>query len=172
MEENNKIKTRKQLRIKEYDYSNEGYYYITICTKNKIKILSKIQKGSVKTEPYIELETIGKIVEQNLLKIEEYFETIKIHDYIIMPNHIHLVIEKRKKYIKNNVGFGLDQTDNKINISNVIGLFKSGVSRKIGYSIWQKSFYEHIIRNEKEYIKIKEYIKNNPIKWENDEYNL
>ena len=77
-----------------------------------------------------------------------------------MPNHLHIVIEIY-------VGAGLDQP---VNLPNIIGLFKGGVSRKLGYSIWQRNYYEHIIRNEKEYLAIKEYIANNPINWINDEY--
>ena len=79
-----------------------------------------------------------------------------------MPNHIHFIMEI--------VGAGLDQPANEITISNVIGLFKSGVSRKLGYSIWQRNYYEHIIRNETEYLMIKQYITNNPYNWENDKY--
>ena len=154
--------SRKNIRLKEYDYSIEGHYFITICTKNRECILSKIT-GSVKTDPYSELNDIGKIVEKELKAIEEHFKTIKIHDYIIMPNHLHFIIEITS------VGAGLDQPE-KVKISNVIGLFKSGISRKIGYSIWQRNYYEHIVRNEKEYFMIKEYIKNNVINWRKDKY--
>ena len=103
-----------------------------------------------------------KITEQNLIEIKQHFKAIKIHDYIIMPNHVHFIIEKIS------VGAGLDQP--RIRISDVIGLFKSGVSRQLGYSIWQRNYYEHIIRNEKEYLEILEYIQNNPLKWKEDKY--
>ena len=155
---------RKNIRLKSYDYSLEGYYFITICTKNRECILSKIKCGSVKTDPYIELNDIGKFVEKKLKEIEKHFETIKIHDYVIMPNHLHFVLEQT------NVGAGLDQPANKITIGNVVGLFKSGISRKIGYAIWQRNYYEHVIRNEKEYLMIKQYIINNPYNWEEDKY--
>ena len=79
-----------------------------------------------------------------------------------MPNHIHFIAE--------NVGAGLDQPANKTTISDVIGLFKSGVSRKLGYPIWQRNYYEHIIRDETEYLLIKQYILNNPYNWEKDKY--
>lgn len=84
-----------------------------------------------------------------------------------MPNHIHFVIENQG--IVRCVGAGLDQPVRKIKITNVIGLFKSGVSRELGYSIWQRNYYEHIIRNEKEYLIIKQYIQENPLKWQEDE---
>jgi putative transposase len=119
----------------------------------------------------------GKIVEKNLKEIEQHFKTIQIHEYIIMPNHIHFILAN------NPVGAGLDlpaetktkeriiaNNPAKTKITDVIGLFKSGVSRKIGYSIWQRNYYEHIIRNEKEYWKIKKYIIDNPVNWERDKY--
>ena len=100
---------------------------------------------------------MGEIIEKELINISKHFNSIKICDYVIMPNHVHFIIEK-------NVGAGLDQPSN-IKISNVIGLLKSGVSKKIGYSIWQRNYYEHIIRNDEEYCKIYNYMKNNPLKW-------
>ena len=153
---------RKDIRLRNYDYAKEGMYFITICTKNRKELLSFITFGSVKTDPYIKLSNIGKITEQNLIEIKQHFKAIKIHDYIIMPNHVHFIIEKIS------VGAGLDQP--RIRISDVIGLFKSGVSRQLGYSIWQRNYYEHIIRNEKEYLEILEYIQNNPLKWKEDKY--
>ena len=160
---NNKIKTRKQLRIKEYDYSNEGYYYITICTKNKIKILSKINVGVVAHgDPQIELTQIGKIVKKYLENYNIKTTNIYIDEYIIMPNHVHLIIK-----LTNGSPRGATPT-----IPQIINSYKSMVSKKFGNTIWQRNYYEHIIRNEKEYIEIKEYIKNNPLKWENDKYYL
>jgi len=165
MEENKNFQTRKSIRLKEYDYSQEGMYFITICTQDRKCVLSEILGGSVKTDPYIKLNNIGIMVEKELKKIEEHFKTIKIHDYVIMPNHIHFIIEKII------VGAGLDLPDKKIKITNVIGLFKADVSRRIGYSFWQRNYYEHIIRSEKELYKIKEYIQYNPLNWEKDKYN-
>jgi len=98
-----------------------------------------------------------------------------------MPNHIHIimVIEKdfiKNKHITNIVGAGLDQPVNQekiLIIPQIIGLYKSGVSRKCNINkrtIWQRNYYEHIIRNEKEYYEIKKYIKYNPMNWYHDKY--
>ena len=125
MQENNKIKTRKQLRIKEYDYSNEGYYYITISTKNKIKILSKINRNYVgvapQGDPQIELTKIGKIVKKYLENYNTKTKNIYIDDYIIMPNHIHLIIR-----LINGSPRGATPT-----ISIIINSYKSMVSKEI-----------------------------------------
>ena len=142
---------RKKLRIKYYDYSNENMYFITICIKDRLELLGKIKK-----ENYIELTPEGRIAKQNINKIEEIYDNAKIDEYIIMPNHIHMLLKINYK--------------NGVTISKIIKHYKANVSREITYSIWQKSFYEHIVRNEKEYLMIKEYIRNNIINWKNDKY--
>ena len=146
-----KLPIRKKLRITEYYYSRENIYFITICIKDRLELLGKIIK-----ENYIELTQEGKIVKYNINKIEELYDNAIIHEYIIMPNHIHMLLEIKNK--KN------------VTISKMIKHYKANVSREITYSIWQKSFYEHIVRNEKEYLKITEYIQNNIINWKKDKY--
>lgn len=145
------LPVRKRLRLKKFDYSKEEIYFITICIKNRIELLGKIIETN-----RIELTKIGNISEQYIKKIEIKYKNVKIDEYIIMPNHIHLLLIVNKQ--------------NDISISRIIKQYKMCVIKIIGYSIWQKSFYEHIIRNEKEYWKIKEYIKDNIINWKKDKY--
>jgi len=145
------LSVRKNIRLKNYDYSKEGMYFLTICTKNRVEIL-----GEIKELNKIELTEEGVIVEKYIKTIVDVFKNIIIDDYIIMPNHIHIIIVIKDKET--------------VTISRIIKQYKMYVSKKIGYSIWQKSFYEHIIRNEKEYYKIKEYIKNNIVNWKKDKY--
>ena len=142
---------RKRLRLNHYDYSEENMYFITICIKNRLEIL-----GKIKNDNAIELTKEGKIVKQNLYIIEDMYKNIRIDEYVLMPNHLHILL--------------LINSKNGITISKIIKHLKTNISREIGFSIWQKSFYEHIIRNEKEYFKIKEYIRNNIINWKQDKY--
>ncbi len=142
---------RKNIRLKYYDYSNVGLYFITICTKNRIELLGTIKDGN-----YIKLTEEGIIVEKSIKTIEKIFSNVIVDEYIVMPNHIHIIIAINNK--------------NGVSISRIIKQYKMYVSKRIGYSIWQKLFYEHIIRNEKEYYNIKEYIKNNIINWKTDRY--
>lgn len=143
---------RKMLRIRYYDYSKENMYFITMCIKDRLELLGEIRDE----RNYIKLTEVGNIARQNINKIEEIYKNVMIDEYTIMPNHIHmLLIIKNKK---------------ENNLSRIIKQYKRSISRQIGYSIWQKSFYEHIIRNEQEYVKIKEYIKNNIINWKEDKY--
>lgn len=83
----NELPKRKNIRIPEYDYSQNGYYFITICTYNRRKILSKINDGKIVLYEY------GKIIEQEILKTKEIRKNVAINNYIIMPNHIHMIIE-------------------------------------------------------------------------------
>lgn len=148
MQEN--LQTRKTIRLKDYDYSKEGMYFITICIKDRKELLGNI------TNDKINLTKEGIIAEENIKSIEEIYSNIRIDGYVIMPNHIHMLLEIKNK--------------NDITVSKIIKHYKTNVSREITYSIWQKSFYEHIVRDEKEYLKITEYIQNNVINWEKDKY--
>ena len=147
---NNKMPIRKQLRLEDYDYSQQGTYFITICVKNRLEILGNINDNE------INLAKEGIIAKSYIETIEKVFEGIILDEYVIMPNHIHAIISIVKQ--------------NKVTLSRIINQYKGAVTKQIGYSIWQKSYYEHIIRNEKEYYKIKEYIQNNIINWKQDEY--
>lgn len=148
----NNLSKRKNIRLKYYDYSKDGTYFITICTKNRIEILGKIKEDA----NCIELTKEGNIARQYIKEIEKIYKNIIIDEYVIMPNHIHIILIIGNK--------------SEVTISRVIKQYKMYVSKKIEKCIWQKLFYEHIIRNEKEYYAIKEYIRNNIINWRKDEY--
>ena len=166
---------RKSIRLPGYDYSTEGFYFITICTKDKKCIFGNIVDGEMI------LNEAGKIVK------EEWLQTInirkgeaKLHKYVIMPNHFHAIIE---------ICRGVSHTPECINANNsgcnqgvcntplqstsktigaIIRGYKGAVSRRIGYSVWQRNYYEHIIRNQHSYDEIEEYILNNTFLWEKD----
>ena len=145
--------TRKQIRLKYYNYANKGYYFITICTKNRECILSKIELNG-KHQHISTLTSEGKIVIKYIHEIEKKYINVNVNEYIVMPNHIHMILQI--------------QVNENITVSKIIQQFKGIITKHLGYSIWQKSFYEHIIRDNDEYIKIKQYIKNNVNNWEND----
>lgn len=157
--ENKKI--RKPLRLKEFDYSSDGAYFITICSKNRKQIFSRVVKSeNIVGANSVRLSNIGKIVEQDILNIEKIYPCIKIVNYIIMPNHIHMILLIDTK----------GQTMFAPTITRVIKQFKGVVTKQVCSSIWQRNFYDHIIRNENDLITKMEYISSNPEKWEEDEY--
>ena len=158
------LPNRKRTRLSEYDYSSPGMYFITICTHNRKCLFGKIKNQQM------HLNEMGKIVDKEILKIEPRYQNIRIDKYVIMPNHIHMII-----VILASEGINPIPTI-KYDVSNVIGKFKAGVSRIVGSafmhsskkSIWQSSFHDHIIRGEKDYLKIWNYIDTNIEKWESD----
>lgn len=155
---------RKPTRLRNYNYSQIGHYFITICTHKRKWLLGEIVGDSVCDTPKITLSKIGIIVEQELLNVETHYDNVKVDKYTIMPNHIHLIIHITERIHP--------FPTKKHNISNVIGKFKAAVTRRVGNAfmhsekIWQTSFHDHIIRNEKDYQKIWNYIHTNPVKWQ------
>ena len=178
----NELPKRKYPRLKDYDYSASGAYFITICTQNRKCILSRVRweqaptlqstatviqqstenenktSGDVKYTPY------GTIAEQQLLLLEKRYPCLKIDQYVIMPNHIHMIL------ILENETVGASPPT----IMDIICAYKSLTAReckKIGFDdkLFQKSFYEHIIRDRKDYEEITRYIYENPMRWYYDE---
>jgi len=155
---------RKPTRLKGYDYSQNGAYFITICTDKKLHLFGEIANGEM------HLNDLGKIVNLEILNIESHYTNIRTDKYVIMPNHIHIIIS-----ISETEGINPFPTV-KCDIPNVIGKFKAGVTRTVGNAfmhsakktIWQRSYHDHIIRGENDYQKILEYIDTNVLKWEQD----
>lgn len=163
----NELHKRKPNRLKDFDYSTNGTYFITICTKDKKHILGKV--GAIHELPETILSEYGVIVNNIIKKIPERFNVI-ISNYVIMPNHIHLLIEINDRTIRE-----LSLRKNHSVISNIIGYLKMNSSKEIhkinpDEIVWQRSYYDHIIRNEKDYLNIWEYIENNTLKWCEDKY--
>jgi REP element-mobilizing transposase RayT len=179
------IHHRKSIRLKGYDYSKEGLYFITICTQTREHLFGEIIGGKMI------LNNLGEIIKKELLKTNEIRENIKIDKWVIMPNHIHFIIEILEgfpsgKPVQNdipnsnsqNVGCLPLANPNKLKantVGSIVNQIKSKVTKEIRketelFGIWQRNYYEHIIRNEEAYIKISEYIKNNPTLWQNDKY--
>ncbi len=156
---------RKRLRLQGYDYSSSGAYFITVCVKNHVEILSELSPAQTNcTIPENSLLYHGKIADKYINHISSSFKKIKIENYIIMPNHIHfLLIIQDSTTLSQNLQHNL--------ISDFVRLFKRYCNKEYGENIWQRSFNDHIIRNEKEYEKIWNYIEYNTLKWEQDKFN-
>jgi len=235
------INNRKSIRLKNFNYSSEWLYFITISIKDKLCLFWEIKNNNE-----LELFEWWKIIEKYWLELENEYENVKLHKFIVMPNHFHGILEIKKSpvgadlvsalminnqndllninnqnnlgnidnqndlgnidnqndllniYNQNDLGNVDNQNDlgnrvntrftptggkfeyNKNSISAIIQWFKSktthqyikqvnqNILKPFNKKLWQRNFYEHIIRNEKEYLKISEYIKNNPQKWDED----
>ena len=155
---------RKKIRYQGFNYCEFGAYFLTICTHNKEKLFWNMD-DVYKKKPEKELDSIidrdnlpltelGKIVEQNLETWSKTYNNFEMIDYVIMPDHIHLL-----------VAIVIDEknpNDNNPNVSRMVAQFKASVTKQCEKSIWQKSFYDHIIRNEKDFDECLKYIESNP----------
>ena len=162
-------KKRKQVRLKNYDYAQKGAYFVTICTKNREPILSEILAESVGADasvrPYIKTTRIGEIAESCRNRINDIYDGVKTDRLVIMPDHIHgiIFIGDFKKIGSVSGGQGRPP------LQKIMQGFKSATTRMcfdFGYTqIWQRSYVDHIIRDEEDYFKHLNYIEQNPIKW-------
>ena len=158
------LPNRKPTRLAKYNYNQNGYFFITICTHNKECILSKIVGGGAFDAPKSILTKTGEIVNKYILSTNN-ISNLSVDKYVIMPNHIHLILT-----LKNQNGTSKAPSPTNTVISHSIATLKRFVNGEIGHNIFQRSFYDHIIRGEKDYLKIWEYIDNNPAKWMEDCY--
>ena len=148
---------RKPNRLHQYDYSLPGYYFITVCTKNRQKIFGEIVSTGETTAPSIILNSCGRIVDEAILSIPDVYHDVKVEKYVIMPNHVHLLLS-------------LSGNPPLPSISQIIQQTKRRVSKNIGKPVWQEHFYDHVIRNEADYLEVWQYIDGNPAKWALDKY--
>ena len=162
---------RKNVRLKDYDYGTIGGYFITICVKNRRNLLGKPVGSRISGEPVgravhvapcVQLSKYGRTVDKHIKIINSLNKNVIVDKYIIMPNHIHLIIL-------------LDSVSGATNtarptIPKLMRTFKSVVSKEVGFSLWQTSYYDRIIRDYDEYCEIWKYIDENPFKWAEDEY--
>ena len=170
-------------RLKNWDYGKNASYFVTICIRNRESLFGEI------VEDRMILNELGKIVEEIWLKIPEKFDFAKLENYVIMPNHLHgiITIEKNKEQIENDEdlrkyflnfemgGFAKHKNPMlNINLSRIMKWFKGRVTfeiHKIHLDFqWQDGFWDNIIKDEKMYFKIKNYILNNPKNWKDDQF--
>ncbi|GAB6008425.1 transposase [Dysgonomonas reticulitermitis] len=162
---------RRSIRLFGYDYSQEGLYFVTICVQNRVCLFGKITDGEMI------LNDAGKIINNEWQHLKIKYPHVELHEYVIMPNHFHGIVE-----ITDAVGAGFARPDieslgiGRANpaptIGNIIGYFKYQTAKKINFPfrLWQRNYYEHIVRNEEDYCNISEYIANNPYSWSTDNY--
>ena len=172
---------RRSIRLKGYDYSQAGLYFVTICVQNRQCVFGQIRRGADLSHPEMILNEYGKIAQMVWNELPQHYFNIQLGEFIVMPNHIHGIIEIRAG--------GDGNTDNDIinggfagknnpmfyeNLPRIIRWFKGRITfecrKTMPYFAWQRNYHEHIIRNQKSYETISEYIINNSTKWEIDKF--
>ena len=171
MNQEKEFPKRKELRIKQYDYSSKGVYYVTMCIKNRKRILSDVIKpvgvGAL-DDPKVRLTKIGEIAEKYLLSSEN-IPGVTVDRYVIMPDHIHVIIFlDPDKYIKKD-GSSKAPTPTNEMLPHVISTFKRFCNKEIGNNIFQRGYVEHIVRDRDDYETRRRYIYENPLRWYYDE---
>lgn len=186
---NPEIHHRRSIRLKEYDYSLAGAYFITICTQNRECLFGKIESGKMI------LTDQGRVILDCWCDLPNHYKNAELGELVIMPNHVHGIIvigtnnvgaihespftdSFLNEYEQNVNSRTLIKSRRKMILSKIIGRFKMVSSKHInenrftpGIPVWQRNYYEHIIRDEKEMEHIREYIYSNPSNWENDKEN-
>lgn len=154
---------RKELRLPGYDYGQPGGYFITFCTKGKSKILGKVVGGGVLDAPTVRLTKSGLAAETCIQNIIRLYKHVSIPCYVIMPNHIHLLV------VLENGSSGTPTPTNQT-IPALVSAIKRLTNRSAGKPLWQRGYYDHIVRNHDDYLQICSYIESNPAKWTEDKY--
>ena len=158
---------RKPIRLPAYDYSSPGAYFVTICTHDRRCLLSRITVGAdALGGPSLQLTDTGKIVEQYILSTDR-MPGFRLDKYVVMPNHIHMILRIDSDAASPDSG---PPRASAPTVSDAVGALQRLVNRSLGKNIWQRSFHEHVIRNENDYREIWEYIEANPAKWAEDRY--
>lgn len=157
---------RKRQRLKDFDYSQNGAYFVTVCTQGKRCLFGYIRQGK------LHLNAAGKMVERHLLKMQNA-QGVSVEQYKVMPNHIHILLMiQRENSGTHQRSFpavsSLVQGFKAVTTAEYVRLVKTGKCPVFQSRIWQKSFHDHIVRGEKDFLKIWEYIAYNELKWEQD----
>ena len=185
---------RRSIRLKGYDYSQSGFYFITICVQNREHLFGHIENGKMV------LNDAGRMVENEWLNIPQRFKNVVLHEYIVMPNHFHCIVEmvetkpvgatlvvdpNKNGHPQGDAPTGSAPqgdapTENIPTVGDIVGAFKSITTvnyissvkdndwKPFHNKLWQRNYYEHIIRNEQAYQNISQYIIFNPKNWDND----
>ncbi|SEF46589.1 transposase [Nitrosomonas ureae] len=177
------IHHRRSIRLQGYDYSQAGAYFITVCTHNRMPLFGEIVDG------VMALNTAGQIVEKCWCAIPEHFPQVTLDGFVVMPNHVHgiITVGANNHLPLHYLPLPFNETPTQLNktprplqhrtIGSMVRGFKIGVTRWFHANtninlVWQRNYYEHIIRNEDAYLKIAEYIQTNPQRWETDTYHV
>ncbi|MFA6079978.1 MAG: transposase [Candidatus Gracilibacteria bacterium] len=178
--------TRQSIRLPKYDYSQNGAYFVTMCTMNRESLFGEIRRGGISSTlgtkyraPILDPTEFGKIAEQCWHEIPNHYPNVELDAFIVMPNHIHgiICIVGAEYFLPDlpNQTNGFQYVISR-SLSAIIRGYKIGVTKGCraimpGIDIWQRNFYEYVVRDEEDLNRIREYIIYNPTNWREDEMN-
>ena len=171
---NPNIHHRRSIRLRNYDYSQAGLYFVTICVQDHVCLFGDIVNDEMG------LNTEGVIVEECWMAIPEHFPNAILHEHVVMQNHVHGIVELKSNIVGVENIQPVRENRNEFqkmiprSIGSIVKGFKIGVTKRtkdeFQISIWQRNYYESIIRNDESYQKISNYIINNPRNWKDDKF--
>jgi len=167
---------RQSTRLKNYDYSKSGAYFVTITVDIEGEVFGKIVEGNVR------LNKAGEIIERVWMNLPNQFINVKLDEFVVMPDHFHgiIILENKKEGLMNQARTKeknwILMNNRKNTLGKIIRAFKAKVTKLIhkdGYKDfkWHRNYYDHIVRNEEELLIIRKYIKNNPLNWKIEKHN-
>jgi len=162
---------RRSIRLKGYDYSSPGAYFVTVCEKKRRCMFGDVVDGEMRLSEY------GRVVQECWEWLERRYQYVNLDQWVVMPNHIHgIIVILNNREVTSRGGSRTAPTKRKP-LGRLIGAFKTISTKHInqlrgtpGVSLWQRNYYEHIIRDKSELDRIRHYIVDNPLKWEWDKY--
>ena len=160
---------RKRMRLSGWDYSTEGAYFLTLCVKDRKCIFSSIVGRDIPDAPEVRLSKYGDLVQDTLQYLSENLSGIVVHNWVIMPNHVHILISVTNEGMVARGVSGVSRPTEAI-IPRFVSSLKRFTNKKSGLDLWQVSYYDHIIRDEEDFLRRWQYIDNNPYAWLEDDY--
>ncbi|MBU4252305.1 MAG: transposase [Candidatus Omnitrophica bacterium] len=175
-------RNRRSIRLVGYDYSRAGYYFVTVCVNERRNLFGDIDGGEMT------LNDVGIMVENNWNKLKQRFQFVDLDEFIVMPNHLHgVIVIVGAPLVGAQNGDVIADDDGATTrvaptLGDIIGAFKSITTNEYIRNVknenwlpfdeyfWQRNYYEHVIRNDNDLNRIREYIVNNPVQWKEDEY--
>jgi putative transposase len=164
---------RRSLRLKDYNYAAPGAYFVTICAKDRLSLFGDVIEGDMRLSDY------GRIVDEEWKISAKIRREITSDAFVVMPNHIHGIILIEESNVGATGGSPVRSGPRQHSLASFLSGFKSATTKRIndlrqtsGVSVWQRNYYEHVIRNEDALHRIREYITNNPARWDFDRENL
>lgn len=158
----NPLPKRKSLRLKNFDYSTQNVYFLTLCSKDRKQIFSSIVGVGAPDDPKIILTANGVIIENEIVKMNELYDNVSVTSYVIMPNHVHLLLAVLPTDTDGTSGA---PSPTNSAVARYVSTLKRMTNKKSTVDIWQRGYYDHVIRHEEDYCLHLQYIEENPKKW-------
>ena len=157
---------RKHVRLKKYDYSQNGVYFLTLCAKDRAPIFSRIVGRGLLDAPEVQLTEVGRCVQNAMIYLMERDPAIQIESAVIMPNHVHILLRIQA----GDCGASRRPRPTEMRVPKFVSSLKRYTNRLCERPLWQTSYHDHIIRDENDFLSHWTYIDQNPARWAEDEY--